>query len=847
MMERDSAGFFFVDALSLCQTSGRPYHLEKRFLHNVNYQTTTTTLQAAEIKRQAFLEARRQKLNQKFLQVTRVVKENQARKENRHLLFLRSLELAESKRNHHLEQRRSASKKSVERAKIIALQHHRKYQAEREQLRRHLEERLEKTNTRRLHLLKLPKSSLLKTHKMREKEETKTMSKTSTTTVPSPEKQRKQSWLTLLQAFRDLGLPNPLHRDTWQEFGPLGDLLRKPQVIIITSKILNVALRKTDKECSRKRARVLLTAYMILMCPAEVLQDAEGAQEQQLRTVAKETLENFESWLQLHDDSAGLTAKRSFQDSWRNFYQQFEAWRTKDHDALVNNVFDYCIELLQLKTLLAENDDPSPMMQVEQQLSEVKSRLRQIGGQSALDRLAVAEQNLDQGSVSEDGPSSTPRSPDKIDKTVNPEEFTKLLSSYAPYMSSAITNEQLVHELILDPEFKLQKYRPRSDLEDRVKTMATKAFFDKIAEEYDRGDWQTSIAPLLQDVREQLVALVRPGTAVHSSICETLDINLLEQQSSKNIFDIDKTLTYIGTIMSHICAPVRDEVIHELPHLETMDRLHRILEILEDMTLDLANYRLRALRPHLMPIAVEYEQSKFAEKMGKGDLPNTTQWIAESFKRLYDAAAGRDPEGILPPKQCNPSLDDTFEEAMISLIMSPDLITVDTCPETLVMDRQRLLDYQNQAQAVTMVAALLMLAKNVNTSKSAELHSLSDKLFLLLEDHSTTVDHLAAEIDAAVAVRDESRLMMRSMVDKTLSHSDSLYSLLSRRVGSVLKSYIHSSGEFVTPAILTSYGLEYVDKPLKSLCRSVLALVLHHRQVYNTYYRQIIRNISVGS
>jgi hypothetical protein len=83
----------------------------------------------------------------------------------------------------------------------------------------------------------------------------------------------------LLKAFRELGLPLPSSPDTWLEFGQLKELLYNPKVIVVTTKILNTGLKTKDDE-SRQRARILLTSYMTLMCPLEVLQNVDGEEEQ---------------------------------------------------------------------------------------------------------------------------------------------------------------------------------------------------------------------------------------------------------------------------------------------------------------------------------------------------------------------------------------------------------------------------------------------------------------------------------------------------------------------------------------------------------------------------------------
>lgn len=333
--------------------------------------------------------------------------------------------------------------------------------------------------------------------------------------------------------------------------------------------------------------------------------------------------------------------------------------------------------------------------------------------------------------------------------------------------------------------------------------------------------------------------MLRQGTSVYNQVDEGIDIALITQEAKQNTFDLDRTLQYVVHIMSQICAPVRDEAIRAIGEMDDpVQRLRAILETLDEMALDLSNFRLRSLRPHLIPIAVEYERSKFAESLSNNTvgLARTRAWLQQAVRRMNEVATQRNPEGVPTP---TPTLraDAVFEDAFITLLTSPQIIDATTCPETLAMDVDRMRVYQNEIQSITIVAALVMLAKNFG--HTGDLNELTKKLFIMLQDRSTTIDNLASEIERTVQVSPERKPMIRAMVDKTVSHSDTVYSLLMRRVGSVIRGQLQS-GKFATREVLLSYGLEYVRKPLESLSTRVAILGRHHRQVYATWYDDII-------
>ncbi|KAI9483684.1 MAG: T-complex protein 11-domain-containing protein [Benjaminiella poitrasii] len=686
--------------------------------------------------------------------------------------------------------------------------------------------------------------------------------KKSTTPPPlSPSliapKKKPSSWSIILKAFRELGLPSPSSPETWLEFNTLSQLLHQAKVIVVTTKILNTALKLKDEE-SRHRARVLLTSYMMLMCPKEVLQDINGDEEKRLHAAAKQMLQLFEIWLRAHGRPGATAARLAFVEGWNDYNLLFESWKSRDCEQLISNMIKYYVELSTLRqTVIAQQSGEEAVgEQLQQQLDEIKNKLQRLGGTNVFERLQRALE-ASSGSTStgrrQQQQINTPRSPildnDEDEKTqinpsrASPEQLGQLLSSYT-HPSSGLTNEQLAHELIMDPEFKFKRYMPINDLERRVKLMAEKAFFDKLAEDMEQGKSDDSIASLIKETKMHLLSLVRPGTSIYNKINETLDMTLIKQQMKQKIFDIDVVIHYVLEIMTKLCAPIRDDDIKKVQESQTtesmIEQFKRIFDILEDMSLDLANFRLRSLRPHLMTIAVEYERDKFAEMLNNGtiQLVRTERWLKQSTDRICQASAQRHPEHV----QTLPSADAVFEDAFISLLsQTKPIANDDDLPETLRLDTHRMAGFQNQLQAVSIVAALVMLARNFGSTSSQALPDLASRLFTMLEDTSTTIDHLAAEIIRSANVRPERREMVRTMVDKTVSHNDTVYSLISRRVASIIKSTLQNN-RFVADAVLSGNGLEHVKSQLQTTAIQIQRLVYHHRKVYGSWYHQIIKD-----
>lgn len=330
------------------------------------------------------------------------------------------------------------------------------------------------------------------------------------------------------------------------------------------------------------------------------------------------------------------------------------------------------------------------------------------------------------------------------------------------------------------------------------------------------------------------------------AIYSNLDLELMRQQLTARVCDLDEKINWIISVMQRSCAPIRDnevESIHNCSRLS--EKLECIVDVLQDMAIDLANVQLRALRPHLLPIAIEYGRSKFEEAIAADPeaqaLPNTKQWLQEAYNRLL---SNNSTSNVLTTTNPNPTHEAIFQDAFIHLLLSSKS-AAEWAPETLRLDIARLVRFQNTAQAITIVAALLTLARNFGIVDEDEHAVLAETLFKLLEDHNTSPQHLAAEIERRVDTmggntkREE---MIRTMVDKTLSHNDAIYALLSRRVASVLKSYL-ATRDMAAPTALYSYGLRHVSGPLQGLCEHVHVLADYHYRMHEQRYFGIINQM----
>ncbi|KAF9917992.1 hypothetical protein BX616_010689 [Lobosporangium transversale] len=414
------------------------------------------------------------------------------------------------------------------------------------------------------------------------------------------------------------------------------------------------------------------------------------------------------------------------------------------------------------------------------------------------------------------------------------------------------TNLQLIHELAMDSGFKVEPNRPLGartmhespllqtadqggddptnaatglqGLEDRIRAMATKAYFDQIRDDAAKGQLGKWIPSLLTTIREQLLDMVPPNSAIAMQITEGFDIEFVQQQIEKNVYDLTGALNGVVDIMSKLCAPVRDQAIKRIqeslneisqdpsqlsaPDVTTetsatsiapndlVSVLQSILELLELMLLDMANFRLTVARPKLEKQAIPYEQSAFKESVDKGEvsLESTQNWLQDSAKRYLQqqasaptlpvateggasSSANDDIPG--PESSSNPGRRrhyDILVHSLLDLVFSSKRFDVGIdrvqFPATLALDRERMTRFQNEVQGLALVAVIMNISTNVSPMLSDESHEeLKNTLLKLMEAPNTSLETLA---EAVIEAKERELLMnARRSASKSSSPSSS--------------------------------------------------------------------------
>jgi hypothetical protein len=777
---------------------------------------------------------------------------------------------ADSNRKALLQQRREQCAERVRRAKDIAKKQSRSREMSSKRLRSAIQERQWTSDFRRQMLLKVPRSKLL--------DETTVTAELIRTRLAVKRIQRwwkVQAVQSLVRQLETAGVSTS--KLSAMSIEELMSTIQSASVIKLASRFL-LATKKATRALARYRiknpTKIFLSAFMIVYHPEEMMPEMNDEQKN-IKKAAVEMLNLLDKVM----SDFSQEAVGAFGVQWHSYHVLFEEWKAHDTEKLLAGMTEHFMELERLwESVRGQfNAEQEWKPRIDMQQKNIKAKVMRIGGKPAMLRLLTLQKEFrgDVAMTEESGDDShagtpqrqrhdsvtasafesssteevvpSPVATPKQQRTALPQQSAAAMEQVASEFGSGLTNELLAHELIMDPDFEL---KPNKDsLEARIAAMAKKAFFDKVREENDSKHlWAT---PVLADIREQLLGMVPETSKVHQEIGQILDMEHVDQQLKSGVFDMHNTLRFISGKMLQLCAPVRDASIRKLAELNDVPAvMEAMLVILEDMKLDLANYRLQSLRPHLMKQAVEYEQAKFKDALEtkKVTLEKTTEWLQSGAKSVQEVASARNPQNIDIPEN-RVRFDAVYFDAFLSLLFAPEPVARDTVAETLQMDADRMFSYQNELQALTVVAALAMLTKNFVPEirdDATALKKLKDELLVLLQAADTTVENLSLHIVSLVdgllsrhqkSVSEEQKQLIRTMVDKTLSYKDTVYLLLNRRIRDAIRVQL-TTGKFRKD---TNTGLDVVMDELMALSRKIFIMARHNRDVYASWYDGIIR------
>lgn len=417
-----------------------------------------------------------------------------------------------------------------------------------------------------------------------------------------------------------------------------------------------------------------------------------------------------------------------------------------------------------------------------------------------------------------------------------------------------LTNMALAHEIAVDKNFTLTKIQPENEMEKQIKEIMQKAFWDLLKEQLESDPPVfTQALTLFTEIKAMLYSILLPQhEKLKEKIEGILDIEVIKQQIQAEVLEFDKYAGYILGLMGILCAPVRDEQIEALKQTTEIVPLFRgIMETLEMMKLDMANFTIQTVRGTIEKESKDYERKKFQEFLDTQEdgLATTREWLVRHAPTQ---------EEIDDPKYKKLLGARILNEAYIEILEWDDYYHL---PETLVMDAKRIYALRDRVERTSVGTAVILLSfSNLNAfivpmDSQRVKETVKKHTDILLQDFFEDADLLrilpsvAAQVvkDVNDYLVEKNKPKLSEEVIKNLTEqiesledpNQRIRDLLQKRILDFCKQLISSTNKSV-PQIPP--GLTVCKNDLGAIAGQFLKLVDYNKEVFGEFYNEIIAN-----
>ncbi|TSQ92653.1 T-complex protein 11-like protein 1 [Bagarius yarrelli] len=429
--------------------------------------------------------------------------------------------------------------------------------------------------------------------------------------------------------------------------------------------------------------------------------------------------------------------------------------------------------------------------------------------------------------------------------------------------AKGVTNMALAHEIVVNGGFQIKPAEPaEGSLEKRVKEIMHKAFWHHLETQLNEDPpvYEHAIT-LVGEIKETLLSFLMPYQGrLKGQIEEALDLSLIQQQAENEALNISNVAQFIINTMGALCAPCRDEDICKLRDITDIVPLFRsIFEVLDKMKIDMANFAVRSLRPHLLQHSVEYERNKFQEFLNKqpNALEFTQKWLQESADSVL---RGAEDGATSSPSSSSQLLMNIHNQAYLRLLhWEPG---VESFPETMLMDRGRFLEMQLELERLALVASVLLIVYNSAGEAITGLPGLVDALkntvkILLADMHTPSfkADETFAAIGEKLCLElgecltrhgfspfhPDRQNALKGQIAAVKSQDNPIRKLVDSRIQTYLLGFLEPGPNRSPPAV--PGGLVPVGKELEEIGIRLSHLVNFNKLVYSPFYQKLLQDL----
>jgi len=334
---------------------------------------------------------------------------------------------------------------------------------------------------------------------------------------------------------------------------------------------------------------------------------------------------------------------------------------------------------------------------------------------------------------------------------------------------------------------------------------------------------------MAENIREKLLRLLKPGNSMHTLISEVLDLDFIKKQCHPGIFSYEKFFSFVASILPKLCAPFRDAEVQALAEdlqqegtlAEMIDKLFELLHVIDLLSLDYSNFLLMNAAPTLIKESSGYEQRMFAQDLDAGTvtLQNTRRWWGNATVNVLTEADRSDPAN-------RPTTQKIYARGLVDLAIATPPLRDSDVPETLELDRARILRIRVDVIRITTIGSILLIAKNllkrdVRSQWKAEANRMWETLKDGYMKDESMPTKILSMIESSHAMPSATRAQLASTITRLLTQAhngkltDPVMKVLFQRLKTLIFNRISasSSGERVRAASTATEGLATTGLP----------------------------------
>lgn len=452
-------------------------------------------------------------------------------------------------------------------------------------------------------------------------------------------------------------------------------------------------------------------------------------------------------------------------------------------------------------------------------------------------------------------------SPHRLTPQSSPPKFV----SVEELMETAkgVTNMALAHEIVTNSSFEVKPFEPEEgSLEKWVKDIMHKAFWDCLEAQLNENPPSYSHAiRLVGEIKETLLSCLLPShSRLRGQIEEVLDLSLIQQEAENGALDISKVALFIIDMMATFCAPCRDEEVKRLREITDVVPLFKsIFAVLDKMKIDMANFTVGSLRPHLLQQSVEYERKKFQEFIEKQ--PNALDFTKKWLQSTADYVTSGQVEGGATSTPNSAQLPLTVHNHAYLRLLKWDYDT-ESFPETVLMDQCRFQEMQLELEQLALVASVLLIVYNSAGEAISGLPGLMDRLkktikILVAEMHTpsfkddeafaTIGEKMCLELRECLSQHGFSPFStgrestLKGQIIAAKSADNPIRKVIDSRIHTYLLGFLESSTNKSAPVL--PGGLGPISKELEEIGVKLRRLVTFNKLVYSPFYQKILQEV----